>query len=115
MALVDEIGREWYEVLDCEHPSEWVAKNVMPKLGKEATSLWTFQLSLRDFLSKYDSVHVIADWPEDIQHFCETLIIGSGKCIETPPLTMQIKRIDSESKLPHNALSDARANKEADV
>ena len=35
MALVDEEGREWYEVLKCRSPSPWVAKHVMPKLHKQ--------------------------------------------------------------------------------
>jgi hypothetical protein len=55
-------------------------------------------------------VHLVADWPEDIQHFCEALITAPGLRIDTPPLTMEIRRdLDAVSALPHNALEDARA------
>ena len=71
------------------------------------------QHSLELWLSQFDSVHVIADWPEDIQHFCNALIIGAGMRINTPPLTMEVLRIDAESTLPHNALHDARGIRDA--
>ena len=32
-----------------------------------------------------------------------------GTRINTPPLRMEILRLDSESKIPHNALEDAKA------
>jgi len=67
-----------------------------------------FQYKLQAFLGRYTSVHVIADWPEDIKHFCDALITGPGMRLNTPPLTMTIMRFDSVSELPHNALADAR-------
>jgi hypothetical protein len=52
---------------------------------------------------------IIADWPEDIKHFCDALITGPGLRLDTPPLTMEIRRdIDAVSAVPHNALEDAR-------
>jgi hypothetical protein len=55
---------------------------------------------------------LVADWPEDIQHFCELLITGPGLRLDTPPLTIEIRRdLDAVSALPHNALEDARAIK----
>lgn len=110
MALVAEDGREFYESLGCANPGAWVAENVMPIIGKASVSKLVFHKSLFKFLQEYDSIHIIADWPEDIQHFCEALIIGPGMRIDTPPLTMEIRRdLDSVSALPHNALEDARA------
>lgn len=111
MALVCEDGREWYEVLECHNPSEWVAINVIPVLGKIPISRKDMQASLSAFLMVYDSAVIISDWPEDIKHFCELLIRGPGKRIDTPILNMVVDRnLDSEqSKIPHNALSDARA------
>ena len=48
--------------------------------------------------------------PEDIAHFCQSLIVGPGARINTPHLTMEIRRdLDAVSEIPHNALSDARA------
>ena len=110
MALVAEDGREFYEALGCENPGRWVAENVMPIIGKAPVSKLVLQKTLFKFLKEYGSVHIIADWPEDIQHFCETLITGPGMRLDTPPLTMEIRRdLDAVSAIPHNALEDARA------
>ncbi|WP_312800030.1 hypothetical protein [Pseudomonas sp.] len=110
MALVDEYGSEWYEVLGCDNPDPWVAEHVMPILNKDPVSMTEFQSSLAGFLSQYRNIHIIADWPEDIAHFCESLITGPGYRLNTPPLTMEVRRdLDAESALPHNALEDAKA------
>ena len=66
------------------------------------------QCSLRLWLAQFDAVHIVADWPEDIAHFCKALITGPGYRLDTPPLTMEVLRIDAGSELPHNALADAR-------
>jgi hypothetical protein len=114
MALVAEDGSEWYEVLPCENPGAWVKHHVMPILNKKpVVDGAAFSASLRAFLFKFDSIHIIADWPEDIAHFCESLIVGPGRRIGTPPLTMEIIRVDAPSKLPHNALADARGIRDA--
>ncbi len=110
MALVDETGREFYESLGCENPSTWVAENVMPHLGRTSTTMAALQFHLQWFLRCYDQVHIIADWPEDIKHFCDALITGPGMRIDTPPLTMEVRRdLDAVSAIPHNALEDAKA------
>lgn len=114
MALVAEDGREWYEVLPLIEPvGPWVAEHVMPILGKAPISAEDARAHLQRWLSKYPRVHIVADWPEDIQHFCEFLITGPGERIDTPRLTMEIRRdIGSDSSaIPHNALEDARALK----
>jgi hypothetical protein len=108
MALVDEVGNHFYEVLPCADPHPWVAENVMPILGKPAVSMEEFQMRLCHFLAQYESVHVIADWPEDIGHFMAALITGPGTRLPTPALTMEVVRVDAPSDLPHNALEDAR-------
>jgi hypothetical protein len=112
MALVDERDNFWYEVLECLTPSSWVSKNVMGILLKEPVSEKHFKKSLETFLATYDKIHIISDWPEDIAHFCNALIIGAGFRLRTPPLTMEVVRdLDDLSKVPHNALEDARAIK----
>ena len=113
MALVAEDGGEFYEVLDCEQPGAWVAEHVIPILGKAPVSIHEFQDRLQKFLSQYPAIHVIADWPEDVKHFCDALITGPGFRMDTPPLTMEVVRIDALSALPHNALEDARGIKRA--
>jgi hypothetical protein len=110
MALVDEEGNEWYESLGCENPGPWVAEHVMPFIGIEPIWIRTFQARLVMALVQYDSVHIVADWPEDIAHFCNALIVGPGLRIDTPPLTMEVRRdLDAVSAIPHNALEDAKA------
>lgn len=111
LALVAEDGRSFYEVLGCDKPDPWVAENVMPKLGKPWITLESLQEQLEIFLRQFefDSVHIIADWPEDIMWFCKVLIIGPGTRLDTPPLTMEVLRVDTVSKNPHNALADAMA------
>lgn len=110
MALVDEGGREWYRALHVDAPSEWVAENVIPKIGP-TTTLEEMQRSLQEWLSVYEAVHIVADWPEDIARFCMLLITSPGKRLKTPLLTMEIDRsLDSnDSEVPHHALHDARA------
>ena len=111
LALVAEDGRSFYEVLGCDNPDQWVAENVMPKLGKPWIVFESLQEQLEIFLRQFefDSVHIIADWPEDIMWFCKVLITGPGTRLDTPPLTMQVLRVDTVSKNPHNALADAMA------
>lgn len=109
MALVAEDGSEFYEVLKFDNLTPWVRNNVIPVLGKEPIPYFEFQTKLRKFLNRFDRFELVADWPEDIAKFCEVLIIGPGMRIDTPNFTMTIRRIDTESKIPHNALEDARA------
>lgn len=110
MALVAANGQEFYEVLDCPEPKDWVKVNVMPILNKGPVPLDVFHMKLQRFLCQFDNIHIIADWPEDVKHFCDTLIIGPGSSLNTPPLMFSIyQNIYYQSALPHNALEDARA------
>ena len=117
MALVAEDGNEFYEVLYCANPGNWVSKHVMPFLEKEPIELDVFQTKLQQFLFQYHSIHLIADWPEDIKHFCDALITGPGMCLNYPLINMEMRRdLSSEdSKVPHNALHDARAIADQDM
>lgn len=126
LALVDEKERFFYRYMACPRACEWVSQNVLPVLGKyrpepvatqpalmHPSNFWALhriQLALQQWLEPYDSVHVVADWPEDIAQFSRMLITGPGTRINTPPLTMEVRRdLDAESLVPHNALEDARA------
>ena len=113
LALVGEDGSEFYEVVPCPNPKPWVADNVMPVLHKAPISVGDLTAKLGAFLRKHGPVCVIADWPCDIELFCNALITGPGTAIETPPLTFVLDRTLPDtaqaSKIPHNALEDARA------
>ena len=108
MALCAESGEEFYQVLSCDNPSEWVRKNVITVLGAAHISMDVFQWKLEQFLLQFDEVTIIADWPEDISRFCMALITGPGTRLNTPPIKMEIHRVDASSLVPHNALHDAR-------
>lgn len=110
MALVDEDGHSFYEVLTCTHPIPWVVKNVIPKLAQAPIFLTEFKNKLCLFLNEYTEIHVIADWAEDLSLFTRSLIISEGRAIRTPPLTMELwtGEMCFSSEIPHNALSDAR-------
>lgn len=110
MALVDEQGNYFYEVLRCTHPTPWVAGHVMTVLNKAPIEKSIFQQKLATFLSAYLVAHIIADWPEDLAHFCNMLISGAGRRLVTPPLSMGLcTDLQFQSRIPHNALEDARA------
>lgn len=109
LALVPEIGEHFYEVLGCDNPDPWVAENVMPKLEKDRITLALMQEFLEVYLNQFDSVHIIADWPEDIMWFCKVLVTGPGARLDTPPLSFEVLRVDTISLYPHNALADATA------
>jgi hypothetical protein len=57
-------------------------------------------------------IHV--DWPEDIVQFCSLMITGPGTMIDVQNLTFRLVPMSNfstaaNSKVPHNALHDARA------
>lgn len=116
MALVAENGDEFYEVvnfsyIDC-HP--WVMDNVVPILNKDKIPYQDFQRKLSAFLRQYDTIEVIADWPEDFYHFTMALLTGPGNMMTVPKLTMTLeRRLQYVSANPHNALNDAQAIKAA--
>lgn len=126
IAIVAEDGNEFYEMLQfTETIDPWVMKNVIPvmnshdKNGDRFSVQFprvpkcrdTVRFGLQEWLALYpEGVHLIADWPEDIALFCRLLLTETpGERIDTPPLTMEIVRFDAPSKVPHNALEDARA------
>ena len=112
IALCAEDGSEFYEVIKGEYNDKWVIDNVIPVLNKEQKHISEVKVRLGEYLNLFDSVNIIADWPEDISHFCKLLIVYAGHRLNTPKLSMQIIRNDTESKIPHNALSDSRALRE---
>jgi hypothetical protein len=122
LALVAENGEEWYEVriLSSMHrprilPTTWVRENVIPVLNKLPQPDCDIIAHLARWLRQFDSCHIIADWPEDIAHFCNFIVTGPGERINTPPLSFEIKfDLAGTSAIPHNALEDARALKRSD-
>jgi hypothetical protein len=118
MALVSEDGtREFYEVVEIKekiHP--WVAENVMPILDKEAVPYVEFQKRLKKFLSQFPTIHLVVNHPDDLVHFNRALITGTaGEWMKFQPISMEIDDAVSgkASKRHHNALYDARAQRDS--
>lgn len=119
LALVPEDERAGpYLYLEFEHgliQEPWVAENVMPHmLGGNLVTREQGQRALEGFLTFWgNGIHVVADWPEDIERFCEFLIVGPGQRINMPRMTFEVipglNAVDLYSETPHNALEDAKA------
>lgn len=115
VALVPEIGDSFYRIISDtkEPPTEWVAEHVLPLLSafpgaSERGTRGEIRSSLQAYLRRFTRIHIVADWPEDIAHFCRLLLTDvPGERISTPPLTLEIIRVDCPSAMPHNALADA--------
>ncbi len=123
LALVPEHGdQEYYAQLELPqelHP--WVARNVVPYLNavppsaqhEVMTRLEAAEALCRYFAHDTDPV-IVADWPDDIAYFCSLLITGPGDMV--PIGSLKFEFVSSPgfstaaiSKVPHNALHDARA------
>lgn len=118
--------KEFYGIVKdfkCTHP--WVLKNVIPVLAIERTNPWRapgqadttlpyfteeeFKSEVQKYLLYHTGEAVVADWPEDIKHLLDQLYWTEGRQIN---LSLNINLIQSgkcNPKIPHNALSDARA------
>jgi hypothetical protein len=122
LALVPEDGEELYLTLDWQSPlEEWVERNVLPYLDIVPDSLVSPRMSRADaarmishYLAGDPDPLIVADWPEDIAQFNMLLLNGPGIMVEVPPLTFKFVELSgfstaANSKVPHNALHDARA------
>lgn len=114
MALVpeDEAVPEFYKELEFKGQLDpWVKDNVMPHMVQVGCSRHEFQSALAQYLWGVGECTIVADWPDDIRYFCESLITGPGMCINilTKINFVLDTSINYESKVPHNALWDARA------
>ena len=122
LALVPDDGEELYLTLDWTGTLEpWVERHVVPFLDMVPEPLVSPRLSRADsaravahYLAGDSEPLIIADWPEDIAQFNMLLLTGPGAMVEVPPLIFQFVELPgfstaANSKVPHNALHDARA------
>ena len=114
MALVSEDGKhEFYEAVVLDQPvNDWVKDNVYPVIGNVTYLTYAlFQKKLQVFLKKFANITFMADYPVDLMHVSRALETGPGEWMEIQPLTMVIDDDLSAkgSRIPHNALEDARA------
>ena len=122
LALVPDDGEELYVTLDWEGPLvEWVERNVIPYLDMVPDALVSPRMSRADaartvahYLAGDAQPEIVADWPEDIAQLSALLVTGPGMMVEVPPLTFRFVELTgfstaANSKVPHNALHDARS------
>jgi len=135
LALVPEDrGQEFYAAVEFNGVLEpWVERHVMPYLdtvpeqlkspplprdqAAKALSGWLIREGEIQSMSAYPAdppLEIVADWPEDIAHFCMLLLPGPAQIVDIPPLSFRLLPLPgfstaANSKVPHNALHDARA------
>jgi len=122
LALVPEEGQELYLTLDWDCAlAPWVERNVIPYLDTVVETMVSPRLSRPDaaravahYLAGDPDPLIVADWPEDIAQLNMLLVTGPGIMVEVPPLTFKFVELSgfstaANSKVPHNALHDARA------
>ena len=121
LALLSEHDADvaYYQVFTVIAPVEtWVNRHVIPYVHEFPTSGCRLQTWLNTIARNHqaDTIEIIADWPDDIRYFCRTLITGPGRMIDPDcRLTFALEREACEGPyrpaIPHNALSDAAANR----
>jgi len=122
LALVPDEGEELYLTLAFDGALEpWVERNVLPYLDTVPQSHRSPRLNRGDaartiahYLSGDPDPLIVADWPEDIALFNALLVTGPAMMAEVPALRFQFMPLAgfstaANSKVPHNALHDARA------
>ncbi|MBJ9476399.1 3'-5' exoribonuclease [Acinetobacter baumannii] len=117
LGLVSADGKyEFYEAVGCKNPSPFVLQHVMPILGQSTIPMWELVDKLCSFLWEVNNqeeglITIVADYPSDIELFNRILLLGQGQCINVPVLNfmLDLSLSTKNSKIPHNALADARA------
>jgi hypothetical protein len=123
IALVPEFGdREYYAIVEMNDPVDpWVERHVMPYLDSVPPGMMTEALpretvahELSLYLAGDSNPVIVADWPEDIAHFCSLVVTGPAELAIEGSLGFEYVSIPGfstaeNSRVPHNALHDARA------
>ena len=125
LGLAAEEGEDYYVVLQPlpETIEPWVERHVMPYLFQVPPALdnrldrTAAAHDLGRYLSTDRDPLIIADWPEDIALFCRLLLIGTRDVVDLARVSFEFRRTPGfstarNSRVPHNALHDARALRE---
>jgi hypothetical protein len=117
----EEGDQDYYVVVPMtEEPRPWVAEHVIPYLSSVPKMLYN-QLDaiaaahdIAAYLRTDPEPEIVADWPEDIALFCRLLLTGDGEIVDVTNVRFHFIRTPGfstarNSKVPHNALHDARA------
>ena len=122
LALVPEHGdQEFYATLELPealHP--WVERHVVPYLGsvpggaESPMSRGEAAARLADYLGRDPDPLIVADWPDDLGYLCGLITTGPGEMAPVGRLRFELISNPgfspaANSRVPHNALHDARA------
>ena len=118
IAVVGDQGEEYYGVVTDTAVNPWVQENVIPKLEQEPIKLEELREQIVSFIIRSFpncQLQVYANWPDDLAHFFSLLSEPNGVTRITNPVVGIFTRppYNPTPDNPHNALSDARALKEA--
>ena len=127
LALSGEAGELYLarteDELNALDAHDWVAEHVLPVIAladlKPSTlPLDQFGHAIQEFLKPDPAPEVIADWPEDLVHLMQCLIIAPGQMVRIPDLSLRLLNAsayptDMQEAVQHNALWDARALRHA--
>ncbi|MDQ3144881.1 MAG: hypothetical protein M3Q57_08395 [Pseudomonadota bacterium] len=123
LALVPEDrGEELYIRLAFDDPLDpWVERHVLPYLDTVPDALRSPPMARRaaaetlaQWLAHDPAPEIVADWPEDLAQLAMLLIVGPGRMVAVPAMTLRYEQLQgfstaANSAVPHNALHDARA------
>ena len=99
----------------------WVERHVVPFLDMVPEGLKAPRLARRaaaealaSWLQHDPAPLIVADWPEDLAQFAMLLVVGPGQMLTVPPFSLAFEPLANfstaaNSRVPHNALHDARA------
>ncbi|AXQ69942.1 Rnase H [Caulobacter phage CcrSC] len=123
MALYRKDARALYMVRDDAEQianNAWVCEHVLPVLRKSPSNIGIETIPITEFgptLAKFfegEQPFIVADWPADIIHFCQQLMIQPDKMAAVPNFVTQVIRIPDayadtpfKSAVRHNAMWDA--------
>ena len=121
VGLAAERGEDYYVALPLPTSiNDWVARHVVPYLHSvpDGIDLSLDRVAAAHEVAAYLATDrdplIVADWPEDIALFCRLLMPAATDVVDLPGLRFEYLRTPGfstarNSKVPHNALHDARA------
>jgi hypothetical protein len=116
LALVPEAEDmpPFYEAVQCDQPTPWVADHVLPVLNTPPVDRATMARRFEAYLGDDPDPLLVADWPEDIAHAAMLMVIAPGRRMALDRIRFEM--LDSigfdsaaMSAMPHNAYHDALA------
>jgi hypothetical protein len=116
LALVPEAEDvpPFYEAVQCDQPTLWVADHVLPVLDTPPVDRATMARRFEAYLGDDPDPLLVADWPEDIAHAAMLMVIAPGRRMALDRIRFEM--LDSigfdsaaMSAVPHNAYHDAAA------